>query len=171
MTARGSASSRRAPSWLRRFGRDERGVALVEFAFALPLFLVLFAAAVDGGRMLWSYQTAVAGVRDATRYLGRSAEIGLCPGGSVAGHAETLRRMVQNSVSGDDIMPSGVTVVSVVPTLDCPEGEYRNGPVGVATVTATLRITMPLSGAFRLIGGEMGTFEATVTDRTRIFGS
>lgn len=156
---------------LRRFGREERGVALVEFAFAIPLFLVLLATAVDGGRMLWSYQKAVAGVRDATRYLGRAADIDLCPGGSVAGFSENLRRMVQNSVAGDDIVPSGVTVVSVVPTLACPVGDYRNGPVGVATVTATLRITMPLSGVFELVGGEVGTFDATITDRTRIFGS
>lgn len=146
-------------------------MALVEFALALPLFLVLLATAVDGGRMLWSYQKAVAGVRDATRYLGRTADIDLCPGGSVAGYADMLQRIVGNSVAGDNIVPTGVSVVSVVPTLSCPVGEYRNGPVGVATVTATLRITMPLSGVFELIGGDVGTFDATITDRTRIFGS
>lgn len=146
-------------------------MALVEFAFALPLFLILFAVVADGGRMLWSYQKAVAGVRDATRYLSRSANVDICPGGTLAEYAPMLQRIVANSVAGDDIVPSGVTVVSVVPTLSCPAGDFRNSPVGVASVTATIRITMPLSGVFQLVGGEVGTFDAVITDRSRVFGS
>jgi Flp pilus assembly pilin Flp len=171
MSGRNRTCRRSGGRWFRRFAREEHGVALVEFALALPLFLVLLATAIDGGRMLWSYQKAVAGVRDATRYVGRAADMGLCPGGSIAGHADMLERIVRNSVAGDDITPAGVTVVSVVPSLTCPAGAYRNGPVGVATVTATLRLDLPLSGVFALVGGELGTFDATITDRTRIFGS
>ena len=162
---------RRTPPFLSRFLRDETGVALVEFALALPLVLVLFATTVDGGRMLWSYQKAVSGVRDATRHLGRIADTDLCPGGSLAEHAPALLAIVRNSVAGQDITPIGVTVLSVVPTLSCPAGTWRNGAVEVATVTATLRITMPFSGVFQLVGGSIGTFDAVVTDQTRIFGS
>ena len=156
---------------LGRFAREDRGVALVEFTLALPLMLILFAATIDGGRMLWSYQKAVAGVRDATRHLGRTATTDLCPGGSLSSHAAMLTRIVSESVSGTDIVPSGVTVVSVVPSLSCPTGTFRNGAVEVATVTATIRITLPLSGVFQLVGGSVGTFDATITDRTRVFGS
>ena len=162
---------RSLPARLGRFLREERGVALVEFTLAMPLMLILFAATVDGGRMLWSYQKAVAGVRDATRHLGRTAETDLCPGGSLDAHAAALTRIVSRSVTGTDIVPSGVSVVSVVPSLSCPAGTFRNGPVEVATVTATIRITLPLSGIFQLIGSNRGTFDATITDRTRIFGS
>ena len=161
----------RTISLLRRFGREDSGVALVEFALALPLMLVLFATTLDGGRMLWSYQKAVSGVRDATRHLARTAGTDLCPGGDLASHAPALLRIVRNSVAGQDITPSGVTIVSVVPTLSCPTGTWRNGQVEIATVTATLRITMPFSEVFRLVGGSLGTFDATVTDQTRIFGS
>lgn len=157
--------------WLRRFGKENKGAALVEFALALPLFLVLFAATVDGARMLWSYQTAVAGVRDATRYLGRAAPANTCPGGDLSSYTAELTRIVRDSVSGNNVTPSGVTIVSVVPALTCPVGDYRNGPVAVASVTATLTITVPFSTVFALVDGNLGTFTATVTDRTRIFGS
>lgn len=161
-------------AFLSRLRLDETGAALVEFALALPLFLVLFAATVDGARMLWSYQTAVAGVRDATRYLGRVTAMGTCPSPVLpTGLQAELEAIVRTSAQGTNVTPSGVTVVSVVPVLSCPAGTagWRNGPVTVGTVTATLQITMPLSGVFALVGGSVGTFSATVTDQTRVFGS
>ena len=158
-------------AWARRFAREESGVALIEFAITLPLILVLFATTVDGARMLWSYQKAVAGVRDATRYISRHADRSICPGGDLNGYSTRLLDIVRNNVDGEDITPGGVTVLSVVPTVSCPTGTYRNGPVSVATVTATLRITLPFSGVFQLVGGDIGTFDATVSDSTRIFGS
>lgn len=156
---------------LRGFRQETRGAAFVEFAITLPLILILFAATVDGARMLWSYQKAVAGVRDATRYVSRYSERDLCPSGSLANFSGPLLRIVRNNVQGTDITPSGVTVVSVVPSLTCPTGTYRNGPVSIATVTATVTITLPFSDVFDLIGVTMNTFDATITDRTRIFGS
>ena len=56
-----------------RFAEREDGAALVEFALLLPIFLLLFAMAVEGSRTFWSYQTAIAGVRDAARYVARAA--------------------------------------------------------------------------------------------------
>lgn len=155
----------------RRFREDERGVALVELALALPLILVLFAVTMDGARMLWSYQKAVAGVRDATRYVSRFAPRDICPSGSLSDFSASLKRIVEENVQGNDMTPGGVTIVSVTPSLACPAGTFRNGPVGIATVTATVNITMPFSGVFAMVGGSVGTFDATITDRTRIFGS
>ena len=153
------------------FGRDTRGVALVEFAIILPLMLVLFAVTIDGARMLWSYQKAIAGVRDATRYVSRHADRTICPSGDLNGYSTKLLEIVRDSVDGTDITPSGVTVLSVTPTVSCPTGTFRNGNPSVATVTATLRITMPFSTVFQLVGGNVGTFDATVSDSSRIFGS
>ncbi|GGL58175.1 TadE/TadG family type IV pilus assembly protein [Wenxinia marina] len=154
------------------FGNDS-GAALVEFALALPLFLILFAATVDGARMMWSYQKAAAGVRDATRYLGRTTPLSICggAGGSVAGRQAQLEGIVRNAIGGGSIVPAGVTVTSVVPSHVCLAGTWRNGPVPIATVTASLEITMPFSGVFQLVGGSVGTFTATITDQTRVFGS
>ena len=157
--------------WARRFAREESGVALVEFAITLPLILVLFATTVDGARMLWSYQKAIAGVRDATRYISRHADRTTCPGGDLSSYSDRLLKIVQNNVEGQSITPKGVTVVSVTPTVSCPTGVYRNGAASVATVTATLQITLPFSNVFQLVGGNIGTFDATISDSTRIFGS
>ena len=45
------------------------GVALVEFAFVLPLLLVLSLAAAELGRAVYRYNTTAKVVRDAVRYL------------------------------------------------------------------------------------------------------
>ncbi len=158
---------------LRRFLGDRSGAALVEFAIALPLFLILFAVTVDGARMLWSYQKSVAGVRDATRYLARVSDLDLCSGGgSLAGRQSELETIVRTSLTtGANIIPSGVQLLSVVPAHSCVTGGFRNGPVAIASVTARLEITMPFSTVFQLVGGSVGTFQATVTDSTRVFGS
>jgi len=47
----------------------QRGVALVEFAFVLPLLLVLSLASTELGRAVYRYNTTAKAVRDAVRYL------------------------------------------------------------------------------------------------------
>ena len=84
----------------------------------MPMLLLLFAVIIDGGRMMWSYQTAVAGVRDATRYLARVAPVDICTtGGSVAGYTATLTGIVQNSIYGNQLFPNGIAVNSVMPSI------------------------------------------------------
>lgn len=52
---------------LRRFWRDERGTTLVELAFVLPLFLLLFFGLIDFGRMGGEYVMADKAMQIATR--------------------------------------------------------------------------------------------------------
>ncbi|WP_413872617.1 TadE/TadG family type IV pilus assembly protein [Albidovulum sp.] len=52
---------------LRRFWRDETGTALVELAFAIPLFLLLFFGLIDFGRMGAEYVMADKAMQIATR--------------------------------------------------------------------------------------------------------
>jgi hypothetical protein len=47
----------------------QHGVALVEFAFVLPLLLVLSLIAAELGRAVYRYNTTAKAVRDAVRYL------------------------------------------------------------------------------------------------------
>jgi len=47
----------------------QTGVALVEFAFVLPLLLVLSLLATELGRAVYRYNTTAKAVRDAVRYL------------------------------------------------------------------------------------------------------
>lgn len=51
----------------------QRGVAMVEFAIALPLLLLLLLAIGELGRMLYQYNTLLQANRDAVRYLAGKA--------------------------------------------------------------------------------------------------
>ena len=67
---------------LHRFRRAEDGTALVEFAISLPLILVVSFGTINSMRLFWSYQAAVAGVRDAARYVARMAPDNICTTGA-----------------------------------------------------------------------------------------
>jgi len=162
------------PSLPARLAREERGAALVEFAFLLPILLLLFAVIFDGGRMMWSYQTAISGVRDATRYLARTAPLDMCQAGysgpAIGSHAATLQAIVQNSIQGNTLFPGGITVNSVTPTLNCVTGTFRISPTPVAQVQANMTITFLFSGIFSFVGSPQPSITTTVTDQSRVFG-
>lgn len=155
-----------------QFARDESGVALVEFALVLPMMLVVFAVIIEGSRMMMSYESAISGVRDATRYLARIVDAGICStGGSVSGYAGSLKTLVEHGATGSTIFAPSVTVGTVTPSYRCVTGTYRNGPVPVAQVTAQITVIFPFGGIFALVGGSQPTLTTTVTDQARIYGS
>ena len=169
-----SFSAERRPLWpgLRRFWRMEQGAILVEFALVLPMLLLVFAMIVEGSRIMWSYQTAISGVRDATRYLARVLPADICiTGGSVTGQGTVVTQIVASSLSGGAIMPGGVTVRSVTPTLSCHEGSYRGGNVAVAAVTAEVEMTFPMAAILQAFGAGALTFTTSISDRSRVFGA
>ncbi len=71
MNARIRARVRRIRARLRvvRFARNERGIQLVELAFVLPIFLMLFGATAEFGRFFYEYTTLAKGARAGSRYL------------------------------------------------------------------------------------------------------
>ena len=155
-----------------RFARDESGVALVEFALVLPMMLGVFAVIIEGSRMMMSYESAISGVRDATRYLARIVDASICStGGSVSGYASSLKTLVEHGATGSTIFAPNVTVGTVTPSYRCVSGTYRNGPVPVAQVTAQITVIFPFGGIFALVGGSLPTLTTTVTDQARIYGS
>lgn len=157
---------------LRRFGRDESGVALVEFAVVLPMMLLVFAVIIEGSRMMLSYQSAINGVRDATRYLARVVDADACTKlPSVSGYAAKLKTLVVQGTTAKSVFPSSVTVGTVTPSYRCVTGSYRGGAVPVAQVTAVLTVNFPFEGLFRLAGGSRPTLTTSVTDQARVFGS
>lgn len=162
---------RRAPR-IRRFAADESGAQLVEFAIVLPVMLLVFAVIVEGARMMWSYQTVIAGVRDATRFLARVAPRNICDaGGDVTGYAATLTGIVRNASDGRSILPSGVTVTAVEPSLTCNAGTYRSDMAPIVTVRADVLVTFPFAGLFTLVGGDRPALQTSVTDQSRVYGS
>jgi hypothetical protein len=157
----------------RRFLLAENGGALVEFAISLPLILALAFLTVESMRLFWSYQAAIAGVRDATRYLARIAPSDLCTsGGSVAGYAGQLETIVETTITGASPFPADVTVTSLAPALACVTSlGLRQSSVPVATVSADVSIPIPFAQVLRVIGADPDpTIDTTIRDQARVYG-
>lgn len=138
----------------------------------LPVMLLIFAVIIEGGRMMWSYQAAISGVRDAARYLARVAPQDICAsGGSVSGYAPQLTAIVRDSIQGDTLFPSSLIVTSVAPSLTCQAGSYRVSPSPVVEVRARLTMTFPFAGVFTLTGGSRPAINTVITDQSRVFGT
>lgn len=153
------------------FGKNEDGAILVEFALILPLMLLLFAVTVESARMMMSYQAAVAGVRDAARYLARTIPTDICvTGDSVAGLATSLKNIVENDLAGNALFPVDVTINSVTPSYNCVAGTYRVSPAPVGVVSASVTMQFPLAGITEMFGGGFSSVTTTVTDQSRVFG-
>lgn len=154
------------------FRRSERGAILVEFMLVFPLMLLFLAVIVEMTRMLSSYQKALAGVREATRYVSRTAPVDICvSGGSLNGYTTTLTSQVRNDISGTGVFAPLVTVNSVTPSHACVIGTYRVSPAPVATVTANVTITFPFGSLFSLFGSTIPSVTTNVADSARIIGS
>ena len=156
---------------IRRLARDKRGAALVEFAISFPFMVVVFAMIVEGSRLMWDYQTAISGVRDATRYIARVVPAGIC---STVGSGASLAGYMPATSDRAALFPPRVTVASVTPVLDCRAGSgvsYRNDPAPVVVLSATIAIDFPFAGLFELAGGSLGGVTTVVTDESRIYGS
>jgi len=160
----------RLPPTLRRLIRNDSGAALTEFAILLPLILLIFAVIIEGGRLMWAYQSVNAGVRDAARYLARVAPADVCAGGSLAGYQSTMETMVRQSIDGNAYFPIGITVNSVTPSLSCVAGSFRVSPAPVAQVTANLTVTFPFASVFDFAGSSLGSVTTSISDQSRIFG-
>ena len=157
----------------RQFWRREEGAILVEFAISLPMILILAMLTVESMRLFWSYQAAIAGVRDATRYLARIAPADLCTtGGSVTGYATQLEAIVETTIAGTALFPAGVTVTSLTSSHACIDSlALRQARVPVATVSANVSITMPFSQILRVIGAApVAVINTTVRDQARVYG-
>ena len=60
---------------VQRFGRDERGLQLVEVTIVIPILLMLFASTAEFGRYFYEYTTLAKAARVGTRYLSTAPTI------------------------------------------------------------------------------------------------
>lgn len=170
-------------SYLDRFRREESGVALVEFAIFLPLFLLSFFVVVEFSRIFFSYQGALAGVRDATRYIARVADADVCvtspatphngtvvvPGSSGMAEAIVARSMHNES----NVLPNNVELTSVAVLVRCvvEPGAYRQANIPIVSVTAQINIILPLARVLELNGQALlPEITPTIFDESRVFG-
>jgi Flp pilus assembly protein TadG len=131
------------------FKRDDRGLQLVELAIALPVIVVLFAAAAEFGRYFQEYTTLAKGNRVAARFLATACADG---GDDVA--AKNLVVFGNMAGTGNPIV-NGLTVENVLI-------ERRNGSGALTTgfpTTVTVKIInfnhSPLFNLGQLMGNSL----------------
>ena len=156
---------------IKRIRQNEDGVMLTEFAIILPFILLVMFLIVESARIFFAYQAAVDGVRDASRYLARVAPVDICDtGGNVDGFEAELRTRVENAVGGNAAFPQTVTVTGLNASVNCVAGDYRQDPVPVANVSASVRFTFPFSGFVAFFGDGLETVNSNIDADSRIFG-
>jgi Flp pilus assembly protein TadG len=126
----------------------QRGVALVEFAFVLPLLLVLSLTATELGRAVYRYNTTAKVVRDAVRYLSMQT-----PGTHIA---EARNLILYGNLAGTGpLLDSGLTASNV------PAPTWQAAGSDPVINTVTVRVT---GYQFRpMIANMFGTRFAAIT--------
>lgn len=172
-----------------RFYKDEGGVALVEFAIFLPIFVLSFFVIVEFSRVFFSYQGAMTGVRDAARYMARVYPAEICvdatDGSGVVtssvvepqdDNTDIAFQIIKRSMHNENSQfPSKVKILNVSTSYRCVrpaiEGTYRQVEVPIARVFVTVEIELPLGGILELNGLPLlPTITGRIADESRIYG-
>jgi Flp pilus assembly pilin Flp len=157
-----------------KFWADRSGAAMVEFAISLPFLLLIVAIVIEGSRIAWTHQAAASGVRDAARYIARIAPIDICDGtANIADYKDDATSIVALRVGSpvEQVVPGGVTVVDVTPSLECIEGDYRIEKIGIIEVRVEIEIEFPFGGVFDLFGDPLEPLTTEIADKSRVFGT
>jgi Flp pilus assembly protein TadG len=126
----------------------QHGVALVEFAFVLPLLLVLSLTSAELGRAVYRYNTTAKAVRDAVRFLSVQT-----PGTHIA---DARNLILYGNVAG-----TGSLLDSALTATNVPAPTWQTGGSGPLINTVTIRVT---GYQFRpMIGNMFGARFATFT--------
>ena len=172
---------------VKRFYRDESGVALVEFAIFLPLFLLAFFVIVEFSRVFFAYQGAMTGVRDAARYMARVYDAEICVNqadgsstvtsvGNANADSDVAYQIIKRNMHDEnqELNAELVRIVSVATSYRCVvsgEGVYRQVEVPIARVFAVVEITLPLGGILELNGLPLlPKITGEIADESRIYG-
>ena len=147
--------------------REERGAALVEFALALPLLLVVIAGIVDFGFTFQRYEVLTNAAREGAR-------MATLPGYDQTSVDARVRSYVQAglnlSTSALNIaMPSGAVTLTN-PDITIPLSGGGSKTMGTALVTVTFRHNFLLMGpVLSLINKSWGgTITLTATSQMRV---
>ncbi len=112
-------------------GQAQQGVAMVEFAIALPLLLLLLLGIAEFGRMLYQYNSLLQANRDAVRYLAGEAWNGNL--GQVVIDPVVEARTKNLAVYGVPVPMSGSEVVPGLTTANVTVGAVGSEHVQVST--------------------------------------
>jgi Flp pilus assembly protein TadG len=107
-----------------RMGDRDAGQDLVEYALTVLLFLALTTFILDGGRILWNYETVAEAIRSGARY-------------ATTHSANRLPSAIQPEVE-NVVQERAWGIGGLHPYVDCPNGCYLGETV---QVTTTYRVT------------------------------
>jgi TadE-like protein len=136
-----------------------RGQSLVEFAFILPIFLVVVLGLIDGARLVFAYNTVAQAARDAARTAAVEAPFigttgAACTAPTCPADTTAYRSDVKNAADRASVIIGAIpndsahlalgcsTVLTTNTTNDCATSAYTYASGGS---TVTVRITMPIS--------------------------
>jgi Flp pilus assembly protein TadG len=115
--------------------KRQQGVALVEFALVLPLFLVLTLITTELGRALYQYNSMTKSVREAARYLSSRAAAAAVSDKERAIVAEAKNIVVYGNPRG-----TGTALVPGITLSNVPDPEW--GTAGTYPTFNTVTVTV-----------------------------
>ena len=151
-------------------GGDERGAALVEFALALPLLLVVIAGIVDFGFAFQRQEVITNAAREGAR-------LAVLPGYDATAVEGRVRAYVQqglalNNAAVDAVLPSGTGVVVTYLDVDVPLTGGGTAPVPTAQVDVNYNhgymLLGPILGLINKTWGSSVTLRATSQMRVEV---
>ena len=161
---------RRHERGIRGFIRARSGTAGVEFAFVMPILLLLMFGSIEIGRGLHDYHVISESVRDAARYLSRVRVT--CPAGTfVDPNDVTKAQALAMTGSADGLAPNllgywdyqtnaaDVVVSQPVPCIDNSGGEFAGPLYGPWVPKIELTANVP----FTFLFGELVAPNASIT--------
>jgi len=113
-----------------------RGQALVEFALAVPLFVLLVVGFIDFSRMMFTYASLTHGARE----LARVAAITTAPS------ANAMAAFNNYTVIGGDVNPQTDRLTITVANQSCASDQRRGLPCSPGTV-ASATCSLPLQAS------------------------
>jgi len=125
---------------------NQRGLATVEFAIALPLLLFLMLATAELGRLLSQYDTLTKSVRDGSRYVAGKAVLGTT---GVVSISTQVRSEASNLVATGTIGVSGTPLLQGLSASNVTVTDAGNGYVSVSasyTYIPMLGASLPTFG-------------------------
>lgn len=137
----------------------QRGLAMVEFAVALPFMLLMLVALTELGRAFFTYSTLTKSVENAARYIASETLTSV-------GHADLTASKIlaaRNLVIYGNVNGNGVTLVEGLNggdiTVACTYGTSAghcstNNGVAPVTVTAELNFTPVMGSALNRVVGQ-----------------
>lgn len=143
---------------LRSLFPNSRGTAALEFAFLLPVLVVLAAGGFEFGRAFWHYHVVTKGVRDASRYLTR-VPTPVAPEYTAIAENLVLRGSLDSSapmlLHEWQVDPSLTDVDVTLDTFDNSAGTFRGpdgGTANIDVVRVTATVVYRGTGLLALVG-------------------